>query len=80
MASRSIICEAEGARDTDKSGYFAITEFNNCLSLDHCSFDQLKTSNHSLAARVTDLPFSHKSVVSITHDQNVICSKTLICR
>ena len=35
------------------------------LSLDHCSFDQLKTSKHSLAARGTDLPFSHKSVVSI---------------
>ena len=23
---------------------------------------------------------SHKSVVSITHEQNIICSKTLICR
>ena len=37
-------------------------------------------SNHSLRARDTDLPFSHKSVVSIMHEQNVICSKTLICR
>ena len=37
-------------------------------------------SNHCLTARGTDLPFSHKSVVSITHEQNIICSKTLICR
>ena len=27
----------------------------------------------------TDLPFSHESVVSITHENNIICSKTLIC-
>ena len=38
-------------------------------------------SNQSLTARGTDLPFSHKSVVvSITHEQNIICNKTLICR
>ena len=37
-------------------------------------------SNHSLTARGTGLPFSHKSVVSITHEQNTICSKTLIWR
>ena len=39
-------------------------------------------SNDSLPARGTDPPFSHKSVVSITHEQNIICSKTLIkfCR
>ena len=37
-------------------------------------------SNHSLTARGTDPPFSHKSVVSITHEQNIICSKELICR
>ena len=36
-------------------------------------------SNHSLTARGTDPPFSQKSVVSITHEQNIICSKTLIC-
>ena len=36
--------------------------------------------NQSLTARATDLPFSHQSVVSITHKQNIICSKTLICR
>ena len=37
-------------------------------------------SNQSLTARGADLPFSHKSAVSITHEQNIICSKTLICR
>ena len=44
------------------------------------SFDQLNMSNHSLPVRGTDPPFSHKSIVSLTHEQNIICSKTLICR
>ena len=69
-------------RDTDKSRYFARAQFNNyCfIMFNHCSFDQLKMSNHSLTARGTNLPFSHKSVVSITREENIICSKTLICR
>ena len=29
---------------------------------------------------IADPPFSYKSVVSFTHEQNIICSKTLICR
>ena len=33
--------------------------------------------SQSVTARGTDLPFSHISVVSITHEQNII---TLICR
>ena len=37
-------------------------------------------SNHSLVALGTNLAFSHKSVVSIMHEQNIICSKTLTCR
>ena len=37
-------------------------------------------SNHSLPALGTDPPFSHKIVVSIMHEQNIICSKTIICR
>ena len=49
------------------------------LSFDHRSFDQLKMSNNSLTARGTNLPFSDKSLVSATHEQNIICSKTLIC-
>ena len=47
---------------------------------DHRSFDELNMSNHSLPAWGTDLPFSHESVISIMHEQNIICSKTLICR
>ena len=50
------------------------------LSFDHCAFDQLKASNHSLTARGTDSPFSHKSVVLMTHEHNVICRNRLICR
>ena len=44
----------------------------------------------SLTAQGSDLPFSHKSVVSVTQEQNIICSKsqldsiayeqTIICR
>ena len=37
-------------------------------------------SRHSLPARGTDPSFSNKSVVSITREQNIICSKTLIGR
>ena len=82
-----LFAEAVG-RDIDKSRYFAITEFNDCfiirsplLSLySHCSFHKLEMSQQSLTAQGTDLLFSHKSVVSITHEQNITCSKILICR
>ena len=37
-------------------------------------------SDHSLPARGIATPFSHKSIVSFTHELNIICSKTLICR
>ena len=47
---------------------------------DHRSFDELNMSNHSLPDRGTDLSFSHESVVSVMHEQNIICSKTIICR
>ena len=33
-----------------------------------------------MTGRGSDLPFSHEIVVSIAHEQNIICSKTLICR
>ena len=70
-------------RDTEKSRYFAIAKFNNCFitrspSLFFDNFDQLKMSNHSMTAQGSDLPFSYKSVVSITLEQNIICSKTLL--
>ena len=79
-------------QDTDKSRYFAITEFDNVLSLDHrvCFL-------RNIFGERTDLPFSHKSdrkkeksMVSFTHEQNSICSQkqlndiahdhTIICR
>ena len=37
-------------------------------------------SNHSMPAQGTDPPFLDKSIVLITHEQNIICRKTLICR
>ena len=48
------------------------------FSINHCSFDRLKMSHHSLTAWGTDMPFSHKSMASTTHELNVTCSKTLI--
>ena len=33
-------------------------------------------SNHSLTAQESHLLFSHKNLVSITHEQNIICGKT----
>ena len=60
---------------TDKSRYFAITEFNNCFIIRSPSL----FLNHLLS----DLPFSRKndrreekSVVSCTHEQNIICNQT----
>ena len=64
-------------QDTDKSQYFAITEFNNCFIIQSPSLNILgKRSN---------LPFScksnrkkEKSTVSFTLEQNIICSQTLL--
>ena len=49
-------------RDTDKSRYFAIIEFNKCFII------QSGSSGN-------DVPFSLEIVVPITHERN-ICSKT----
>ena len=49
------------------------------LSFDQRSFDQLNMLNHSLPARATDPRFSLESAVAITHEQNIICSKALVC-
>ena len=84
-----LFAEAEGfgkqiidLRDTGKSLYFAITELNNCFIIRSPSFWSTKYVKwrHSLPARGNDPRFSHKSVVSIKHEQNIICIKTLICR
>ena len=86
MVSRSIFAEAEGngkrliAKALTNHNILQYPSSMTVLSLNHCSFDQLKRQNHSLTDRVTNLPFSHKSVVSIAHEQNINGSKTLISR
>ena len=69
MASR-LICKTLTNHDI-----FAITEFNNCFIIRPPNlFSYL---NHSPTAQGRDLPFfTNKSVVSITHEQNTVCSKT----
>ena len=61
VASRSIICRSRrlrqiiDLRDTDKSRYFSITEFNNCFIIR--SSRLFSYFNHFLAAHGSDLPF-----------------------
>ena len=63
VVSRSIICQSQRLRqivdlqDTDKLGYFVITEFNNnCLSFDHRVYFL-----RNILGKWSDFPFSHKS-------------------
>ena len=67
-------------RGTDKSRYFATTEFKNCfsLSLDHevCCHILKSLSNSSHELMETVCHFSHRNVVTITHAQNIVCIKT----
>ena len=63
-----------GRRDTDKSRYLSITEFNNCFIIPSLSL--CLCFNHFLAVQGSDQPFSLENVVPITHEQNIICSKT----
>ena len=44
------------------------------------AFHNSQQLNRFLKTQESELPFLHKSVVSVTHEQNIICSKTLICR
>ena len=95
MASRSIICRSRrlrqiiDLRDIDKSQYFAITEFDNCFIIRSPSL--FLYLNHSLTAHPKrPAIFFTESVVTTTHEQNIICSKshldsttheqTIICR
>ena len=57
--------------DSDKSQYFAITEFNNCFII-------LILINVYILGKQSHLSFSRKekSVVSFTYEQNIICSQT----
>ena len=59
------------AKDTGKSRYLAITEFNNCFIIQSPSLFFIII--FSMIAQGSDLPFSYKSVVSITHEQNKTC-------
>ena len=63
----------------DKSRYFAITEFNNCVIIRSPRLFFIR----NIFGKWSDLSFSHKSdrkkeksVVSFTHEQNIICSQT----
>ena len=72
MASRSITCRSRrlrqiiDLRDSGKSWYFVITEFNNCFHILITSWQLREAICH----------FSFENVVSITHEQNIICRKT----
>ena len=80
MASRSISRrQIIDLRDTDKSRYFAITEFNNCFIIRSPTLFFLM----NILGKRSDLPFSRKSdrkkeksKVSFTHMQNIICSQS----
>ena len=65
MTSGSII----SLRDTDKSRYFGRTKLNNCFFFSYFS----KSLSDSSGKRSAHF---HTSVVTITHGQNIICSKT----
>ena len=88
VASKSIICRSRklrqiiDLRDTDKSRYFAIAESNNCFIIRSPS---LVCFLMNILGKRSDLPFSRKSdrkkeksTVSFTHEQNIICSQTLL--
>ena len=60
-------------RDTNKLRYFATAEFNNCFIIRPSSFFFVIMLGKSLS---DSSGFSCKSVVSITHEQNIIFSKT----
>ena len=75
MASRSVICRSRrlrqiiDVRDTGKSRYFAITEFNNCFIIRSPSLffnEYLREAKRSA--------FFHSR--TSTHEQNIICSQT----
>ena len=63
-------------QDTDKSRYFAITEFNNNFvsSFDHQVCFHILITSWEL--REVICHFSLKNVVLMIHEQNIICSKT----
>ena len=80
-------------RDTDKSRYFAITEFNDCFiirSPSLCFKEYLREAKRPASFSRKSDHKKEKSVVSLTHEQNSICSQkqlndiahehTIVCR
>ena len=59
-------------QDSDKSRYFVITEVNNCFIIRSPS---LFFNEYLLFSRKSDRK-KEKSVLSFTHEQNIICSQT----
>ena len=91
VASRSIICTSRrlrqiiiDLRDTDKSRYFAIAEFNNCFIIrspslffnEYLREAKLSAIFHARAIARRRIRKALKSVVSFTHEQKIICSQT----
>ena len=80
-----IICQSQRLRqiidlqDTGKSRYISITKFNNCFIIRSPFFWSTKYVK-SLSACSELICHFHTSVVSVMQEQNIICSKTLICR
>ena len=79
-------------RDTDKSRYFVITEFNNCFIIRSRSlfFNEYPREAKRSAIFTQERSQEGESTVSFTHVQNIICSQaqlegiahehTIICR
>ena len=60
--------------------HWQVTEFSNCFILWLPSWSLFSSFDHSLTTQGSDLPFftQEHSYNIITHEQNIICSKTHI--
>ena len=76
VVSRSIFAKAEERlRDTDKSWYFSINEFNNCFIIRSPSLNIVRKWRDLLFLRKSDCK-KEKSIVSFMNEQNIISSQT----
>ena len=74
-----MIWQITDLREIDKSRYFAITEFNNCLSFDHqvCFLNEyLWEGKRSAIFRARVIAGRRKVLFSFRHEQK-FCSQTL---
>ncbi len=89
VASRSIICRCRrqrqiiDLRDTDKSRYFARTEFNNCRFIIHlytasfyvfCVFLQVSKTTHLPKVQQSGRHCMFTKIEGNAHAQSIICS------